>query len=105
MLSADQKACLETFGFIVLRQLLDAAEVTIIKREAEEIFERFHTLVTTSVSEDVEIPDLGKLAVFSGVREYPMRVKCATLAWHTLHAALENRGETISPETATFGRV
>lgn len=66
--------------------------------EAEEIFERFHTLVTTSASEDVEVPDLGKLAVFSGVREYPMRVKCATLAWHTLHAALENRGETAVTE-------
>ncbi len=57
--------------------------------EVEEIFARFHKLVTTEIGQQVDIPDLGKLAVFSGVREYPMRVKCATLCWHTLRAALE----------------
>jgi nitrogen fixation protein NifU and related proteins len=42
--------------------------------------------------------DLGKLAVFSGVREYPIRVKCATLAWHTLRAALRGEGQPVSTE-------
>jgi len=55
--------------------------------EADEIFAKFHALLTGS---DEAPPDeaLGKLAVFAGVREYPVRVKCATLAWHTFKAAL-----------------
>ena len=57
--------------------------------EIEAAFERFHEVVTGPPSEPVSAPDLGKLAVFSGVREYPMRVKCATLSWHTLRAAIE----------------
>ena len=56
------------------------------RAEAERLFEEFHDLLT---KKDPDAPpDLGKLAVFSGVREYPMRVKCATLPWHTLRAAL-----------------
>ena len=43
-------------------------------------------------------PELGKLAVFSGVSEFPVRVKCATLAWHALHAALEGKAEAVSTE-------
>jgi nitrogen fixation NifU-like protein len=60
-------------------------------------FERFHDLVTSSPSEEANTDGLGKLAVFAGVREYPMRVKCATLAWHALKAALEG-GETAKTE-------
>jgi nitrogen fixation NifU-like protein len=56
--------------------------------QARALFTRFHDLLTREGS-DAEAPALGQLAVFSGVREYPMRVKCATLAWHTLKAALE----------------
>jgi nitrogen fixation NifU-like protein len=56
--------------------------------EAEAMFEGFHALVTGEAVK-VELPR--KLAVFSGVAAYPMRVKCATLAWHTLHAALEGK--------------
>lgn len=56
------------------------------EREAEELFGRFHDLVTADGPTDPET--LGKLAVFSGVREFPARVKCASLAWHTLRAAL-----------------
>ena len=65
--------------------------------EAEEIFQKFHTLVT---DEDAEIDEdaLGKLAVFSGVREFPARVKCASLAWHTVHAALQQQAEPVSTE-------
>jgi nitrogen fixation NifU-like protein len=59
------------------------------------LFERFHELVTAGGEPD---PALGKLAVFAGVREYPMRVKCATLAWHTLRAALEGRRDTTRTE-------
>ena len=55
----------------------------------ESDFDRFHELVTSSPSEAANTDGLGKLAVFAGVREYPMRVKCATLAWHALRAALE----------------
>jgi len=57
-------------------------------------FERFHELVTSPPGEEPNIEGLGKLAVFSGVREYPVRVKCATLAWHALRAALE--GEPVA---------
>jgi nitrogen fixation NifU-like protein len=66
--------------------------------EVEEIFERFHKLVTTQIGQEPKIENLGKLAVFSGVREYPMRVKCATLAWHTLRAALDDHGKTAVTE-------
>ena len=65
--------------------------------EAEKIFEKFHQLVTGAAESD-EGEELGKLAVFSGVSEFPVRVKCATLAWHTLHAALQGQQETISTE-------
>jgi len=61
--------------------------------EAEALLAKFHDLLTT----DQPLPtDLGKLAVFSGVREFPARVKCATLAWHTLRAALRGTGEAVS---------
>ena len=66
------------------------------KEEAEKIFHRFHDLVTGHACGDEA--ELGKLAVFSGVSEFPMRVKCATLAWHTLEAALEGKQEKISTE-------
>ena len=63
--------------------------------EVETVFGKFHDLLT---EDQPPAPDLGKLAVFSGVREYPMRVKCATLAWHTLRAALHGDGKAISTE-------
>ncbi len=66
--------------------------------EAEALFEIFHNLVTGKPPADGKTPELGKLAVFSGVSEFPARVKCATLAWHTLHAALKKSGETVSTE-------
>ena len=65
--------------------------------EARAMFEQVHDLVTDASAE----PDagaLGKLAVLAGVREFPMRVKCATLAWHTMQAALDDRGETAKTE-------
>jgi nitrogen fixation NifU-like protein len=65
--------------------------------EAEQMFAEFRRMVTSGVDEAVE-ESLGKLAVFCGVREFPARVKCASLAWHTLHAALEAAGATASTE-------
>jgi len=66
------------------------------KQEARELFERFHRTVTGNTNGTSA--DLGKLAVFSGVAEFPTRVKCATLAWHTLQAALEGKQEAVSTE-------
>ena len=63
--------------------------------QVEELFARFHRMVTTPPDQPVE--DLGKLSVLAGVREFPVRVKCASLAWHTLKAALD-RGKTASTE-------
>jgi len=63
--------------------------------DARALFERFHRMVTTPPDQDVE--DLGKLSALAGVREFPVRVKCASLAWHTLRAALES-GATVTTE-------
>jgi nitrogen fixation NifU-like protein len=60
------------------------------RAEAEALFETFHDLVTGERNAKPDAPELGKLAVFSGVSEFPARVKCATLSWHTLRAALES---------------
>lgn len=57
--------------------------------DAEQLFQRFQHALTGFTDEVMNPAELGKLAVFEGVRKYPMRVKCATLAWHTLHAALQ----------------
>ena len=55
--------------------------------EARALFDRFHRMVTTPP--DVEVEDMGKLSALAGVREFPVRIKCASLAWHTLKAALD----------------
>ncbi len=66
--------------------------------DARELFHRFHQMVTGTEPAGVEPEDLEKLQVLSGVQEYPMRVKCATLSWHTLAAALEGEAKTVSTE-------
>lgn len=66
--------------------------------EAKKIFENFHSFVTGNVNKDFDPNSLGKLAVFSGVSEFPVRVKCATLAWHTLINALEKKSEIATTE-------
>ena len=63
--------------------------------EAETLFGKFHDMVT---GEGNAPPELGKLAVLTGVRDYPSRVKCATLAWHALQAALQNQTEAVTTE-------
>ncbi len=59
--------------------------------ETKELFEQFHDLVTSAKTKEIDLDKFGKLAVFAGVREFPARVKCASLAWHTLMSAIENK--------------
>lgn len=66
------------------------------KKQAKELFRHFHRTVTGTKNGDGH--DLGKLTVFAGVAEFPTRVKCATLAWHTLEAALEGKQDPVSTE-------
>ncbi len=65
--------------------------------EAVALFKAFHDMATGK-GEDVPLDAIGKLAVLAGVRDYPARVKCATLAWHTLDAALKNQAEPVTTE-------
>jgi len=67
------------------------------RAQAQALFDGFHALLTTDDCGDDLVP-LGKLEVLSGVREFPMRVKCATLAWHALQAALRNETRLVSTE-------
>ncbi len=64
--------------------------------EAESIFNEFHDLVTNE--DEIDFDKMGKLAVLAGVRNYPTRVKCATLCWHTLNSALHGNETPVSTE-------
>jgi nitrogen fixation NifU-like protein len=64
--------------------------------QAKDLFDGFHHMLTGVAAE--QGVELGKLKVFEGVREYPVRVKCATLAWHTLNAAMDGDEESVSTE-------
>jgi nitrogen fixation protein NifU and related proteins len=68
------------------------------KNEALDLFDKFRKMITTPADVSVDSDGLGKLAVLSGVREFPVRVKCASLAWHTLNAALQGKADPISTE-------
>jgi nitrogen fixation NifU-like protein len=67
------------------------------REEAELLFEEFHKMVTGELDPESEDNHLGKLRIFAGVLEFPARVKCASLSWHTMHAALEGE-DVISTE-------
>ena len=67
------------------------------KEQAETLFKEFHSMVTGELDEENEENTLGNLKIFAGVREFPVRVKCATLPWHTMHAAL-NKEDKASTE-------
>ena len=79
------------------------------REEAERLFDEFHRMVTGELDEEREENALGRLKIFAGVREFPARVKCASLPWHTLHAALagddaattENLGADVTSEHAS----
>jgi nitrogen fixation NifU-like protein len=60
------------------------------KEDAEVIFDEFHRMVLGELDEEAEETHLGRLKIFAGVREFPARVKCASLSWHTLNAALHD---------------
>ena len=60
--------------------------------EAEVLFDEFHRMVRGELDEETTPHHLGRLTIFSGVREFPARVKCASLSWHTMHAALNDQG-------------
>jgi nitrogen fixation NifU-like protein len=62
------------------------------KQEAELLFDEFHRMVTGELETDETPNNLGRLTIFSGVRDFPARVKCASLSWHTMHAALKGEG-------------
>ena len=66
--------------------------------EAQPLFELFHTMLTSPLDQEPDLEALNKLAVFSGVREFPVRVKCATLPWHTLQAAIKNQDAPVTTE-------
>lgn len=68
------------------------------KKEAEAMFVKFHNMVTSSPGAPVEEAEIGKLRVFAGVREFPVRIKCATLAWHSMLAALDGKDASVTTE-------
>jgi nitrogen fixation NifU-like protein len=67
------------------------------REEAQKLFDEFHRMVTGELDEEAEPNQLGRLKIFAGVRDYPARVKCASLPWHTMHAALEGE-ESVTTE-------
>lgn len=68
------------------------------KTDAENLFQDFHKLVKGELNAEENVDKLGRLAAFAGVSEFPARVKCASLAWHTLHAAISEEANTVSTE-------
>jgi nitrogen fixation protein NifU and related proteins len=68
------------------------------KTEALKLFTIFHNLITGETTDGISLEEIGRLAAFSGVSEYPARVKCASLAWHTMKNALEANAHTASTE-------
>ena len=78
--------------------LMTAALKNKTKAQAEALFDRVHSMISEGPKSKVDPEELGKLAVLSGVWEFPSRVKCATLAWHTLRSALDGAGAPVSTE-------
>jgi nitrogen fixation NifU-like protein len=78
--------------------LMTSALKSKTKAEAEALFERVHSMISEGPRSKVDPRELGKLAVLSGVWEFPARVKCATLAWHTLRSALDGADASVSTE-------
>jgi nitrogen fixation NifU-like protein len=77
--------------------MMTAAVMGKSRQDAESLFDRFHDLVTGKLSESDQ-KSLGSLRAFSGVSRFPLRVKCASLAWHTLRSALNAEGQQVSTE-------
>lgn len=95
-----QDACFEGSGCAISTASASLMTQTVKGRteaEVESLFRGFHALVTEGpeAAAAASASDLGKLEIFAGVREFPARVKCASLAWHTLHAALKANGDAV----------
>jgi len=72
------------------------------RQDAEKLFEKFHAVVTRDIHKEVDdLEELGCLGALAGVAEFPARIKCASLAWHALHSALNSNGEVVSTEAAS----
>ena len=105
-LTVDDDGVVEDIGFQGSGCAISTASASMMTQavkgktvdEVLEVFDRFHELVAGPPAAESDQKALGKLTVFSGVREYPMRVKCATLAWHTLRSAVRGDGETAKTE-------
>lgn len=78
--------------------LLTGAVLGRTKSEAEALFREVHTMLTSATDAPVDAAKVGKLAALAGVRRFPVRVKCASLPWHTLHAALQEKAEPVTTE-------
>lgn len=86
---------ISTASASLMTEAVKGKEIT----EVTRLFDAFHQLLTGDPDSEKRVrADLGKLAVFAGVRQFPVRVKCATLAWHTLRAALEGRRDATKTE-------
>jgi nitrogen fixation NifU-like protein len=95
-----QDAAFQGSGCAISRasaSLMTAAVKNKNQNQARELFERFHRLVTGS-AQPSDAAELGKLAAFAGVSQYPIRVKCASLGWHAMKAALDQSNATVSTE-------
>lgn len=93
--SFQGKGCaISTASASIMTQLLKGKT----RHEAEALFSLFHDLLTGKLAADTQAEHLGKLVAFKDVCKYPVRVKCATLAWHTLHAALAGDSQTVTTE-------
>ncbi|MFP6581041.1 MAG: SUF system NifU family Fe-S cluster assembly protein [Candidatus Hydrogenedentota bacterium] len=105
-LKMDDQDCIEDITFegagCAISKSSASVMTTLLKgkstAEATKLFTDFTEMITSRHDAPLDEQALGKLMVFSGVREYPVRVKCATLAWHTLISALEDRGDSVSTE-------
>jgi nitrogen fixation NifU-like protein len=105
-LTVDDDGVVEEVGFQGSGCAISTASASLMTQavkgktldEVLEIFDRFHQLVTGPPAAEADLGLLGKLSVFSGVREYPVRVKCATLAWHTLRSAVRGEGAVAKTE-------
>ncbi|KXW55962.1 SUF system NifU family Fe-S cluster assembly protein [Ferrovum sp. PN-J185] len=86
-----QGCAISTASASLMTEVLKGKTLT----EAEQLFEGFHQMVTTGQQPSF---DIGKLSVLAGVSEFPARVKCASLSWHTLHAALNNSNQPVTTE-------
>jgi nitrogen fixation NifU-like protein len=102
----DDRGVIEDIGFqgsgCAISKASASLMSTVVKgktrEQAEALFQGFQRMVTSEIGSEADLDGLGKLAVFSGVREFPARVKCAVLAWHALNAALKGEAKPVSTE-------